>query len=95
MKQLEHFETEADKLAPTLGRKLGEIKLKNVNGALGAAAMFKQMSDAVDTQVLKLDGLQQTLISPFWGRLSNSEINRVRRIVADVKAAIEAAAEAA
>ena len=95
MKQLEHFETEADKLAPALGRKLSEIKLRNVSGGIGAAVMYKQMSDAVDSQVLKLDQLQAQYISPFWGRLSNAEINRVRRIVDDVRADLERAAQEA
>ncbi len=53
------------------------------------------MSDAVDGQTAKLDQLQRQYIEPVWGRLNNVQINRVRRIVDDVKAEIERAAEEA
>ena len=57
MKPLEVFEEQADRLPPALSRRLADIKARNVNGGIGAAPMFKAMSDAVDSQVLKLDGL--------------------------------------
>ena len=95
MQQLDVFEAAANRLAVVLPRVLADIRRKNGRGATGAAVMFKAMGDAVDGQTVKLDQLQRQYIEPVWGRLNNVQINRVRRIVDDVKAEIERAAEEA